>query len=188
MLTPVILHGHLAEKYGSRFDLAAESVAEAISLLRASFSTFADDVIGHEYHIWVGESNIGSDELANPVQGQEIHIIPVIRGAGGNASVWQIVLGIVLVVVGVLTAEFGGGFLVEVGIGLIIGGVISMIFAPSARSLTFAGLERGASKASYRFSGALNVSRQGNPVPVLYGRAVIGSQVIATSISSKDLV
>lgn len=186
MLTPVFLHGHLAEKYGSRFDLAAGSVAEALAIFRASFPQFTEDVISHDYHVWVGETNIGQSELANPTKGQEIHIVPVVKGSGGNTNVLQIVIGIIMVVVAI-AFPVTAGFLLYSGIGMIVGGVIGLVFAPSARSLSFAGLERGESKASYRFSGALNVSRQGAPVPILYGRAVVGSQVITTAIATKDL-
>lgn len=186
MLTAVFLHGHLGEKYGAKLMLDVECVAGAIALLKANFADFARDMIGHgnRYRIWVGRANIGRGELHNPAHGQDIHIVPFVAGAGGNSNVINIILGIVLIVVDFFTDYASGGLLTNTGIGMIVGGVAGLIFAP--RKLSIAGLNVGEKKASRYFNGPINVTAQGNPVPVLYGRLVVGSQVISGGLSADD--
>ncbi|HCW20974.1 MAG TPA: phage tail protein, partial [Achromobacter sp.] len=42
--------------------------------------------------------------------------------------------------------------------------------------------------ASYNFNGPVNTSAQGIPVPVLYGRMIVGSAVISAGIYAEDQV
>jgi predicted phage tail protein len=42
-------------------------------------------------------------------------------------------------------------------------------------------------KRSYSFSGVQNVSRQGVPVPVVYGEVLIGSIVISAGITTEKV-
>ena len=210
MLTAVFLHGHLADKYGGRFDLDVDSVAGAIALLRANFSSFARDVVGHSYRIWVGKTNISRDELINPAKGQDIHIVPVIHGAGGMnglrgdvagfligphmfkpeskmGQVVRIIVGIVLIVVGVIFSEFGGMYWgVGIGMGLLLGGVSDYLTFSSLKKLSMPTTEGSSNKVSRYFSGPVNMVGQGNPVPVLYGQLLIGSQVVSGGLSDED--
>lgn len=41
-------------------------------------------------------------------------------------------------------------------------------------------------KPSYNFNGAVNTTAQGNPVPLGYGRMIIGSAVISAGIYAMD--
>lgn len=221
MLTAIFLHGHLAEKYGHRFDLDVENVAGAIALLKANFSEFARDVIGHSYRIWVGKNNVGREELIAPVKGRDVHIVPVVSGAGGldssrvgfigpkksNATgfltgphnfpseskigqVVRVIVGIVLVIVGIIFSEFGGiAWGVYPGLGLIFGGVSDYITFSSIRELSGAITEPGSDGGemlSRYFNGPVNTVGQGNPVPVLYGRLRVGSQVVSGGLSDAD--
>lgn len=189
MLTAVFLHGHLGQKYGRRFDLDVSSVAEAVALLKANFAHFARDVIGagNRYRVWVGKTTIGAEDLRNPLQGQEVHIVPVIAGAGGDTNIFKIIIGIVLIVVDFFTDyAFGGGYLTNLGIGLIVGGVAGMVFASSTRRIKMSSTESPDNQASKYFSGPVNTVGQGNPVPILYGRLRIGSQVVSGGFTDRD--
>ncbi|NBT52728.1 MAG: tail assembly protein, partial [Marivivens sp.] len=42
-------------------------------------------------------------------------------------------------------------------------------------------------RASYIFNGAENLTAQGNPVPILYGRMRVGSVVISAGLSVEDI-
>jgi len=186
MLTAIFLHGHLGEKYGRKLMLDVDSVAGAISLLKANFAGFAKDVIGQgaAYTVWVGKTNLSRDELQNPSCGQDIHIVPAVVGAGGDSNIIQIIVGVILVIVGVFTSWVGGGVLISTGIGLIVGGVMGIIFAPNLKaSIAATAVEK---RLSRYFNGAVNTTAQGNPVPILYGRLVVGSQVISGSISDEN--
>lgn len=217
MLTAIFLHGALGEKYGARLSLDVESVAQAIALLRANFAEFARDVIGqgNRYRVWVGKTNIGRRELGNPTKGQDIHIVPVMAGAGGDGppvpwkkseaagflidphlfpsdsqtgQIVRIIVGIVLIIVGIFFWEFGGlAWGVGPGIGLVIGGVADYITYSSLKKLRLEHSERGAEKRSAYFNGPVNTVAPGNPVPILYGRLRVGSQVVSGGLSDQDV-
>jgi predicted phage tail protein len=42
-------------------------------------------------------------------------------------------------------------------------------------------------RASYIFNGAVNLTAQGNPVPLLYGRMRAGSVVVSAGLSTEDI-
>ena len=90
-------------------------------------------------------------------------------------------------------AAIGG----TIGLGLILGGVAQLLsptpqiaqIGPASQTLgggagrntTTEGTELDP-QASYSFSGIQNTSRQGTPVPVVYGETIVGSVVISAGI------
>jgi len=72
-----------------------------------------------------------------------------------------------------------------VGIAMVMGGVVQML-SPQQRGLS--AKDNPDNGASYNFNGAVNTSAQGNPVPVLYGRMIVGSSVISAGIYAEDQV
>jgi predicted phage tail protein len=82
----------------------------------------------------------------------------------------------------------------SVGVALILGGVSQLLsptpqigqIGPASQSLggrntTTEGTEMDPQE-SYSFSGIQNTSRQGTPVPVVYGETIVGSVVISAGI------
>ncbi|SCZ74077.1 hypothetical protein SAMN03159324_05182 [Pseudomonas sp. NFPP18] len=66
---------------------------------------------------------------------------------------------------------------------MVAGGVIQML-SPQAKGLGTQ--DSPNNRPSYSFNGAVNTSVQGNPVPLLYGRMIVGSAVISAGIYSED--
>lgn len=189
-MATIHLHGYLAEKYGARFDLAVHSAAEAVRLLNANFRGFSSDLLKHKAGFVVmadGQSATDVAGLRAPGINPEIHITPVIAGAGGNNNgVGQIVMAVILV-----AAAYYGGFsptttsaLYSAGLNMAISGVATMLFSTTASNTDSNDLTGETNLASYAFNGPVNTTAQGNPVPVLYGRLRVGSQVISAGISS----
>ena len=79
----------------------------------------------------------------------------------------------------------------SVGVALILGGVSQLLSptpqlgqigpASQSRNTTTEGTEMDPQE-SYSFSGIQNTSRQGTPVPVVYGETIVGSVVISAGI------
>lgn len=145
---------------------------------------------GVKYAVFVGNQNIGEGDLDKPVGREIIRIVPVIAGAKRAGSL-QTIVGVVLIAVAtVMTGGFAGiaagggwGVVGAVGISMSIGGVMAML-SPQPKGL---GTQDGANnRASYSFNGPVNTSVQGNPVPLLYGRMIVGSAVISAGIYSED--
>lgn len=65
------------------------------------------------------------------------------------------------------------------GASLVFGGA-SLLLAPSIDG------SGGDEEQSYLFDGAINSTKQGTPVPILYGRLIVGGAVISASIKSNQ--
>ena len=179
MLRTVRLYGVLAKKFGRQFKFDVNSPKEAVAALRATVPGFEAHLLEHSepgYHVFTGKENIGVDQLHHPTN-QDIRIVPAITGAK-EGGVLQTILGIVLVVVGVWFMQPN---ITALGVSLIVGGVAQMLFAPP-KPKQASERENPNNRPSYSFDGAVNTSQQGNPVPVGYGRLIVGSQVISAGM------
>jgi len=82
----------------------------------------------------------------------------------------------------------GGGFASAIGFmgaALVLGGVAQMIApTPSTASVNSVGGTSGSSdpRESYSFNGVQNTSRQGVPVPIIFGEVICGSITVSAGI------
>lgn len=195
-LTTVKLYGRFGVTFGRSFRLAVSTPAEALRALAAQLPGFEQYLTeakdkGMGFAVFIGKDNLKEDQLDWPAYGQEIRFAPVLLGSK-KGGVFNIILGVVLVVVGVIVTgmTFGGaaplgGAMISAGIGLIVGGVAQML-APNPKG-NGAG-DRPENRPSYSFNGPINTQAQGNPVPVAYGEVICGSAVISAGITSEDQV
>jgi len=65
---------------------------------------------------------------------------------------------------------------------MILGGVVQLLTPIPKGSAA----NTAANAPSYVFNGAVNTQAQGNPVPLLYGRMIVGSAVISAGIKAED--
>lgn len=75
--------------------------------------------------------------------------------------------------------------LIIAGIGLIAAGVMVLLSKPPKFDDFRESGGYAQKKASYLFDGPANTIREGGPVPVGYGRLLVGSQVIQTDYRAK---
>jgi predicted phage tail protein len=170
---------------------------------------------GVSYRVTIGKEKLSDQTagaLALPWSEKEVFsITPIVAGAGRGAG--QIALGIGLIafaiVAGPAVAAFGSvatgpvatGFAVQsgfvlgsaaataiggIGAALVLGGIAQALSPTPAIS----SLERGREAArleSFSFSGVVNTSQQGLPVPIAYGRVFTGSGVISSALDVDQL-
>jgi predicted phage tail protein len=195
-MVTVILLGELGRRFGRRHSLAISSAAEAIRALVANFPAFERELVssgerGVGYRVVAGREALTLDRLHEPTGQNRITIAPVVSGAGGN-GLGQILLGAALLAVAwwnPLGSAASGAFLSQatlysVGTAMILGGVAQMI-APTPKATEPS--ERPENKPSYSFNGAVNTTAQGHPVPVGYGRLIVGSAVISAGIDVDEI-
>lgn len=183
MLRTVKLYGELGKRFGREHRLDVATPAEAIRALTANFPEFERAVIDHPhgFHVLAGRDDRGSTEsIKLPVGADDIiKIVPAT--AGSKQGLLQTIIGATLIVIGVFTGQF---WLVQIGASLALGGIAQMLTpvpkAPSAG-------QDGKTQQSYIFSGPLNTSVQGGPVPIGYGRMIIGSTVISQGLTVREL-
>jgi len=173
--------------------LDTKTPGEAFRALAAIVPGFRDYLLGAhrrgiEFAVWRGkgasEENISEVQLSEPA-GDTIRIAPILKGS--KAGVLQTILGAVLIVVGAVATAYGYGVigtpLINAGIAMAAGGIIQML---SPQSKLNKNADSSDNQASYVFSGPVNTTAQGNPVPVLYGRMIVGSAVISAGMEADD--
>lgn len=198
----VKVYGKLRELLGQcRFELDVATPAQAVKALLVNFPQLERFILDSEkdgisYRMMVGRQHIGEQnfgDLGLPFGEREVFsIAPAIAGAGGNFG--RILLGAGLIGASFLfpgAGLFGGGGIVAtgtlatvgtglsaIGAGLVLGGVAEMI-SPTPQLQQRKEAEQ---LESFTFSGIVNISRQGIPVPVVLGRAYAGSVVISSGL------
>jgi predicted phage tail protein len=209
MLRTIRVYGALARFLKRKvFRAQVANAAEAVRFLLANFPQVEKHMADQYYEVRVGSRalQLGKDpgELHLPTgQREVISIIPVIAGAGGGFT--KILIGIGLIAAAILLGPVAGGFLGlgagfvsgataaaastivgGIGLSLALGGVAQLL-TPTPR-LNSAGTDAETDpRRSYSFSGVQNVSRQGVPVPVVYGEVIVGSIVVSTGISTEKV-
>jgi len=212
----VKVYGALRKKLGQcRFEFEAATPAEALKALCVNFPGLQKWLVDSEndgvgYRVTVGKEKITNSDasgLVLPWSEKEVFsITPVLTGAGGGTG--QILAGVGLIALAIITGPAGAGFLglgagflsgataaaVSTTLGLIgtslLFGGIAQALSPSPVNST-ATFERGRDAAkfeSFTFSGIVNTEKQGLPVPVIYGRCFTGSSVISVGIDVDQLV
>jgi len=145
---------------------------------------------------------------------EPIRIIPVVAGAGGGTG--KILAGVGLIAAAILLGPVSGGFLGlgaglsgtasgvavsgliggaaataigSVGAALVLGGVAQLLTpTPQLGTVNARGIDETTDpRRSYSFSGIQNVSRQGVPIPLIYGEVFTGSVVISAGINTEEI-
>lgn len=182
----VRLYGALGKRFGRSFNLDVSSPREAIAALRANLDGFEAYMYQNSapgYHVFVGKNNVGEDNLHVNSSRGVIKIVPVIAGAK-KGGLFQTILGAILIAASlIIPVGPWTPYMQKIGIAMVVGGVMQMIFAPPKLE----NLEDAENTPSYAFNGPVNTVAQGNPVPICYGRMIVGSQVVSAGFSSEDI-
>lgn len=197
----ILLLGELGKRFGRRHEMDVRSPAEAIRALSANFPDFPGFVAKSTernvgYRILSGRDDVNLDQLHDPAA-RRITIAPVIMGAGGGRNpLTSILIGGAIIA----AAFFTGGVSLVAGQGLVFGGLLGQVAFGIGVSLALGGVAQLISpppKAegpqeqdppSYVFDGAVNTQAQGQPVPIGYGRMIVGSAVISAGLTVDDIV
>ena len=191
MLRKIKLYGKLAKFVGHRIlEADVATAAEAVRFLVANWPELERHMADQHYRVSVGSYDLDLEELHHPAGAAPISIVPVMAGAGAAG---RIIAGVALIalafavgagVFGVALAKNLGAIAIAKGIGasLVLGGVAQLL-TPTPRVPTGPDTQNDPRK-SYSFSGIQNTSRQGVPVPIVYGETIVGSVVISAGIDT----
>ena len=198
MLRKIKLYGQLAKFIGRRvLEADVATAAEAVRMLVANFPGLEQHMADQYYRVTVGTYDLGLDEIHDPAGQQDIKIMPVVAGAGGAGAKIAIGVGLIAIsfllpgagafgtfsVFGVSAAQ-GGAVLAGIatslsliGASLILGGVAQLL-TPVPKVPQGPDTDNDPRK-TYNFSGIQQTSRQGVPVPAVYGLTLVGSVVVS---------
>ena len=160
----VNLHGKLAEKFGSRWELEINSISEALRAINANTGDFFDYLSEKQeenktfsFILEDCKQKIETvEEILTPLPKKctEFHIMP--NAEGGMAEI-----------------------AVPLAISVITGVIIRALFKPPKP-------EEEKQSKSFLFGGAENVASQGVAVPLGYGRLLVGSVVVSATMRHVD--
>lgn len=208
-MTTVVLDGALGDKFGTHWELFANSPAEALRLITANKPDFpnwiADNLTIYENYCVTCEyengktQTIAANEIDMLGKIKTIRFSPVIAGSGNTFS---LIAGVLLIAVAsfftfgaaavagttfmaalgsTTIMGFAASSVMLLGVGLTLSGVLGMI---SPQPKTGA---QGVNRESKYFNGAVNTSVQGVPVPLIYGQCLVGSHPISVNFSISDV-
>ncbi len=201
-LREIKLYGELADFCGYKSLKAdVKTAADAIKCLIGNNPELEPHMCSRYYKVIVEDNPITIEELHYPAGRAPIKIVPVVSGEGGR-GLGQILLGSLLIGGSFM---FGGlqftqllGPIVQpgslaaagsftkaafyIGASLVLGGISAMLTPLPSIDNSEADPEN-----SFAFSSPINVSRAGIPIPLIYGRRVVGSAVISAGIDIEEV-
>jgi predicted phage tail protein len=199
------LHGDLGKTIGENWEFCVNSVQEALYALNmVTDSAFNRYFIGKDrlcakYRVLINGKDFRSPESEINKENAElltqtnliykvndletIDIVPFIENSDSKAlGIVTMILGVVLVIIGI--AVPGAQALIPIGIALFAAGTVALLSRPPAFQ-NFRNIDKFGNQ-SYLFSGPTNIIGEGGPVPVGYGRMLVGSQVISSAYKIQD--
>ncbi len=197
MLRKLKLYGELAKFIGHKeFEIKVHNLPQAISFLVNNFPGVEAYMTPKLYQVRIGNYEISEDEIDYPIGQQDIHIVPVISGAGrgfGRFLLGGLLIGASFFFPGAglfgttsfLGAAAGTGLgtaigtgLSYIGAGLILSGVSEMLYPTQTAQF------EDSPQISFNFAGTQNTARAGTPVPIVYGEIFTGSVVISGDVDT----
>ena len=184
------LYGQLARFLGRRsFRAEVASAAEAVRFLLANFPQLEAHMNRQHYRVSLDQRDLDVAEIHEPAGQASISFVPVIGGAG---AVGRIIAGVALVAAAFAIGQpwlgkFAFDLAVGIGASLALGGVAQLL-TPVARVGATPEADGTDPRKNFSFNGVQNTSRQGVPVPVIYGEMIVGSVVISAGIDVDQVV
>lgn len=184
-MTTVYLHGLLGKEFGRKFRFSLGRPKDSIWAIDANKKGFVNRLIelakkGANYSVVV-DGRISQNILLE-TSAKELHIIPSISGSAGVA----VAVGVVAAIVG-YAGTFGSvvsAILIAVGTAAVSYGISNLMQKDQKTDVGSASATSTAFSRSFLFSNGENITEQGIPVPIGYGRLRIGSAVIQSTIKS----
>jgi predicted phage tail protein len=189
----VHLHGALGKRFGRVHSLDVATAGEAGRALAAVLPGFRDFAVGKWFRVVRGDRRkglaLGEDDLGFQLGSADLHIVPVLAGAGRN-GLGKIIAGVFLIGaafffpgtiaaigtstgLGITAAQVAG-----LGVALALTGLGQML-APKPKSTK--------DQSSYLFEGGTNVATEGGPVPLVYGHFRVNPVLVGVGLSTEDI-
>jgi len=192
-LTKVKFHGSLADKLDiEEWSIKVKSVSEAMhavdtmskrQLTRAIVENEKQNI---KYRVLVNGKDCISKSINSPEEAvdseltinrkmESIDIVPVLEGAGGggDSKDWLMVIGGALTI----ATGFGGATGRMLGLFAVVSGMANILSEPPEFE-DFREIQQVNKRESYLFNGPVNTYNPGGPVPLGYGRMLVGSLAV----------
>lgn len=210
------LYGVMRQKFGKEIKLSGHSAAATIRGFALQNKEFGDALVQGFFRVLRGEKlksaiPYAENEIGAEIgsQSQTFHLIPVPAGSK-KGGLFGVIAGVFIMAAAIICAPWTGGASLAVGVasgGMSFGaamgatafmGISYGSIALFGLGLTLMGVAQMTAKApdtsineaegneSAVISGPQNTNQQGVPVPLVYGRTMAGSIVIASNLTAID--
>lgn len=194
------LYGALADQCSAELQLEVETAGEAIRAIISQFPGALMVLREGSYHVVMGKEieggfDLGEEEISRFRLGHDdLHILPAIAGAKTETATLKSIVGVALI--GTAVAVSGGtlaaplmasgilsgatwGNVAMIGLGLALSGV-SELLSPETD-------EDDKKDTSFVMNGPMNLSGQGNPVPLVYGEVITGGVLVSGGVDIEPI-
>ena len=214
MLRKLKLYGELAKFIGHKeFEIKVHNLPQAISFLVNNFPGVEAYMTPKLYQVRIGNYEISEDEIDYPIGQQDIHIVPVISGAGrgfGRFLLGGLLIGASFFFPGAglfgtqsISGALAAGSTLsatQAAAGLTVGGTLGTLVGTGLSAIGAGLVLQGVGnmlyttqtpdfednqQISFNFAGRQNTARAGTPVPIVYGEIFTGSVVISGDIDTE---
>lgn len=174
----LILHGELARRYGRSFDMACDTVADAVNGIARQLPEWPRDMritaVGFD----------SEEKLTTETDAKVVHIMPAMAGGGGRFG--QIILGTVMFAVGaVLTFAVPGAQ--QIGISLMISGGLMVIQGVIGLFLKAPDLNKNEKDATKYLAVNRNTIAVGTPITMAWGTIDLAGHWLSLQSDSNNL-
>lgn len=191
MLTKIYLEGPMGDQFGREWELDVESPNDAIRLIDANrpglLSWIRKNVELYSHYRVILENDSESSELSDETYlksggAKTIRFVPIVSGSGKWTNA---IVGAATIVIGFVA---GNEFLIKIGASMLLSGVIGALTMRTSNRRLASESAEPTSLESDVFDGPVNTSQQGVPIPLIYGRMLVGSHVISAGVIVDQLV
>jgi len=190
----LILQGSAGEALGEEWSVNAPTVGEAFAIVKANkpsefMEYFSRDDAQGEFSVKLAGEALEASELALHNLGEgDIVVTPMPKGS--KNAVEKIIVAIALLVYAYYTGDWGtateagtglttaGSFAAMIGINLMLAGITELMLKEPSKDKD----EEGA-----MFGGPANTIKHGLPVPIAYGKVLVGGTPINFGIGAWKL-
>ena len=180
-MTEVFLEGRLGQVLGRRFSFKTKTLKETLNAIEANTSRLRSYFLNSKkraFAIFVDDKEVSIDRnLICNVRDKKVRIIPILFGAvAATAAAIVAAVGITGTAATVATFVLGAVMAAALSFGISL--LISKLMEPDDPQIV--------TTSSFIFGQAENVAKQGLPVPVGYGRFIVGSRVVSVNSFAVD--
>ncbi|MDY0685637.1 tail assembly protein [Pasteurella multocida] len=191
-MATITFHGDLKRFASNSFELEVDTFSELMSGILTQIKGLRERLRKGYYKLKIGDKHYNTDEIkGNPnIQlnnNTEIHLTPFIVGAGKVTNAFQIVLGVALIAV-----AWWNPYNWVAGVQLMVGamgatmaltGAVGLLTKPPQMENK---IDEGDKQRSSSFSNLKNLTPQGRPLPLLYGKMMTSLILISQGVETFD--
>ena len=184
-MVTVRFYGDL-KQFGTSFKMDVETVPEALRALMTQVKGLREHIEKGHYEVRA-DGNLLSESSLDTNLNASLHITPVVKGAGKNGGLMQIVVGVVMIAAAFWTggASMGAWSAMQsaafaAGVGMVMGGIAQLL----TKMPSMDPMKDSEDLKSSSFSNLANMTAQGAPVPLIYGKMMVGSKVLSQGVRS----